>query len=111
MSERSEEEKHILIGFGIVFFIMAAILGVRGAALVVVWLVASFIVAGQLRLELAWSSMLPVMAVTAVPFIAFEVLRHGMTHKNDDDAILRDAVEREARRAARYDRVTGRGDQ
>jgi hypothetical protein len=73
--------------------------------LLVAWLVVSFIVAGQLNLELAWSSFLPVMAVTAVPLVAFEVLRHVMAQPKDDDAILREAVRREARHAAQRERL------
>ena len=95
---------HALIGLGIVFGLISLIIGLRNTVLLVVWLVVSFIVAGQLHLELAWSSLLPVMAVTAVPFVAFEVLRHVMAQPKDDDAILREAVRREARHAAQRER-------
>jgi hypothetical protein len=44
------------------------------------------------------------MAVTAVPFVAFEVLRHVMAQPKDDDALLREAVRREARHAAQRER-------
>jgi hypothetical protein len=102
-----EGQMHILVGFGVVFGVLSLFLGARGAAVTMVWLAASFIVAGQLHLTMTWGDMLPVMAVTAIPFVAFEVLRSIVKRQRamarNDDATLQEAVRREARWAAERD--------
>src|SRR5262249_41294529 len=97
---------YILVRFGVVFGTFSLFLGPRLAAVTIVWLVASFIVGGQLHIEMSWASFLPVMAMTAIPFVVFEVARYAIIHRQElkqhfeDDAILR-----EARRRAEDDAI------
>jgi hypothetical protein len=93
---------HTLLFLGIPFGLLCLIFGARGAALIVVWLVVSLIIAGQgLGEAFGWWGLLLAMTIAAVPFVAFMVARQGWTERSlegyDDDAILREAVRRAQR--------------
>jgi hypothetical protein len=98
---------HLLIGFGIVFGLMSLILGPRGAALVVAWVVVSVICVGPILnlgfgFNLGGGAILVVMGIILALYLAARAPRsmninewHG--RENDDDAILREAVRRAQR--------------
>jgi hypothetical protein len=95
---------HGAIAIALVFFgLMAAIFGLRGAALIVVWLIVSVIVWAQLQIP-GWGGFFVSMMLTALPFlllvgmaVAGEVRRQRLDGGSDDDAILREAVRRAQR--------------